>query len=182
MSQLQTLASINLEGLQDLDTMRAATQTLAQEISSRSETLAAAIQAVAQLTAGVRDGAVELDWRTTRIADAQSEEQQAILDLRRRLEILEGHKVTKDDVDPRIEALESLMEKLLGNLQDQSSGSRENHTTTAVADALQQTMHQHGAGLRCWSRHPPARYVANLSVRELPITIASRFTATLVKG
>ena len=118
LSQLRTLASINLEGLQDLDTMRAATQTLAQEISSRSETLAAAIQAVAQLTAGVRDGAIELDRRTTRIADAQSEEQQAILDLRRRLEILEGRKVTTDDVDPRIEALES---------------------------SLRQTMQQHGA-------------------------------------
>ena len=143
LTRLQQLASINFESLPDADTMRVATQTLAYEISSRTENVAAAIQALAQASAGVRDGAMELERRTSRIADVQSEEQKSLQDLQRRLEVLESRGNVSDNVDPRIETLESLMQGLLGTMQDQNSGSGGNHAT--ATDALQQSLQQYGA-------------------------------------
>ena len=142
LSQLQALASINLEGLQDMETMRIATQTLAQEISSRTENLASAIQALAQLSVGVRDGAIELDRRTTRIADVQSEEQRSVQDLQRRLQILEAAAEEQNmSVERRVEALEAMVIKLQGELQEVavSSGSTncesaENEPSRAAQD------------------------------------------------
>ena len=126
LSRLQALASINLEGLQDMETMRTATQTLAQEISSRTENLASAIQALAQLSVGVRDGAIELDRRTSRIADAQPEEQRSLQDLQRRLQTFGAAAEEQNvSVNRRVEALEAMVVKLQGELQrvTVSSGS-----------------------------------------------------------
>ena len=142
LTRLQQLANINFEGLQDAEAMQVATQTLARELSTRTESLAAAIQAVAQMSAGARDGAIELDKRTSRIADAQSEEQKSLQDLQRRLEVLESQRGVKDNVDPRIETLESLMQGLLGTTQDPNSGPRGNHAT--ATGALQQSLQQCG--------------------------------------
>ena len=63
--------------------------------------------------------------------------------LQRRLEVLESRGSASDSVDPRIETLESLMQGLLGNMQDQNSGSRENHAT--ATGALQHSLQQCGS-------------------------------------
>ena len=56
MSSLQKLASVNLEGLQDLDNLRHGVNMLASELTGRTEKLSAALAAVAQLstTSGIR--------------------------------------------------------------------------------------------------------------------------------
>ena len=129
LTRLEQLASINFEGLQDAETMQVATQTLAHELSTRTESLAAAIQAVAQMTAGVRDGAIELDKRTSKIADEQSEEQRCLQELQRRLQTAEAADVEKSvSVDRRVETLEAMVMKLQGELQDVTRQSLEKNS------------------------------------------------------
>ena len=66
---LQHLASVNLGGLQDLDTLRQGMSLLAQELNVRSESLSKAVTAVATLSSTVRDGAVVLEGQVNQAAD-----------------------------------------------------------------------------------------------------------------
>ena len=124
LANLQHLANINLGGIQDSEALKRATETLAHEISSRTERLAAGVQAVAQMAHGIRDGAVVLEQRAQETAEAQAQDRQVLQSVQRGLHTLEtAAKEQNMSVDRRVEALEAMVLKLQGELQQVAMSS-----------------------------------------------------------
>ena len=131
---LQHLASINLGGIQDLEAVMRATETLAFEVSSRTERLATGVQAVATMASGIRDGAVVLEQRARDTAEAQVQDRQTLQSVQRSLQTLEVTTENKNiSVDRRVEILETMVLKLQGELQQVTmpSGSHPEHQAGA---------------------------------------------------